>query len=154
MVQINRNLFITEKNNKTFSHILLKTCQCHCLVMFDEMLILFCTNRNGHCKPIKRDFCALFFFFFSEDCPYQNILIERFNRLVLHFLISKDLKFQIKNQLKPLGNILRKTIEGYLDSVPPLTSNTIKTSLIMHAFHSSRHLQSKWMLYSSHASMV
>ena len=50
--------------------------------------------------------------------------------------------------------ILRKTIEGYLDSVLSLTSNTIKTLLIMHAFHSSRHLQSKWMLYFSHASMV
>ena len=47
-----------------------------------------------------------------------------------------------------------KTIKGYLDSVPSLTSNTIKTLLIMHAFHSSRHLQSKWLLYFSHASMV
>ena len=36
-----------------------------------------------------------------------------------------------------LDNILRKTIEGYLDSVPSLTSNTIKTLLIIHAFHSS-----------------
>ena len=50
--------------------------------------------------------------------------------------------------------ILRKTIEGYLDSVPSLTFNTIKTLSIMHAFHSSRHLQSKWMLYFSHVSMV
>ena len=41
--------------------------------------------------------------------------------------------------------ILRKTIEGYLDSVSSLTFNTIKTLLLMHAFHSSRHLQSKWM---------
>ena len=38
--------------------------------------------------------------------------------------------------------ILRKTIEGYLDSVPSLTFNTIKTKPIMHAFHSSRYLQS------------
>ena len=53
-----------------------------------------------------------------------------------------------------LPYILRKTIEGYLDSVPSLTSNTIKTLLIMHAFHSFRHLQSKWMLYFSHALMV
>ena len=44
-------------------------------------------------------------------------------------------------QLFPSSYILRKTIEGYLDSVPSLTSNTIKTCLIMHAFHSSRHLQ-------------
>ena len=51
-------------------------------------------------------------------------------------------------------NILRKTIEGYLDSVPSLTSNTIKTLLIMNSFHSSRYLQSNWMLYFSHASMV
>ena len=48
-------------------------------------------------------------------------------------------------------NILRKTIIGYLDSVPSLTFNTAKTLLIMHAFHSSRHLQSKWMLYFIHA---
>ena len=51
----------------------------------------------------------------------------------------------------PGSILLRKTIEGYLDSVPSLTFNTIKTLLIMHAFHSSRHLQSKWMLYFSHA---
>ena len=51
-------------------------------------------------------------------------------------------------------NILRKTIEGYLESVSSLTFNTMKTLLIMHVFHSSRHLQSKWMLYFSHASMV
>ena len=50
--------------------------------------------------------------------------------------------------------ILRKTIEGYLVSVPSLTSNTIKALLSMNAFHSSRHLQSNWMLYFSHASMV
>ena len=56
--------------------------------------------------------------------------------------------------LKGTTYILRKTIEGYLDSVLSLTSNTIKTLLIMHVFHSSRHLQSKRMLYFSHASMV
>ena len=44
--------------------------------------------------------------------------------------------------------ILRKTIEGYLDSVPSLTLNTIKTKLIMHAFHSSRYLQSNVCLIS------
>ena len=38
--------------------------------------------------------------------------------------------------------ILRKTIEGYLDSVPSLTFNTLKALIIMHAFHCSRHLQS------------
>ena len=30
--------------------------------------------------------------------------------------------------------VLRKTIEGYLYSVPPLAFNTLKTKLIMHAF--------------------
>ena len=50
--------------------------------------------------------------------------------------------------------ILRKTIEGYLDSVPFLTFNTIKNKLIMHAFHSSRYLQSKRMFDISHASMI
>ena len=42
--------------------------------------------------------------------------------------------------------ILRKTIEGYLDLVPSQTFNTIKSLLIMNVFHSSRHLQQKWML--------
>ena len=50
-------------------------------------------------------------------------------------------------------NMLGKTIEGYLDSVPSLTFNTIKTKLIMHAFRSSRYLQLKWMFDLSHASM-
>ena len=36
------------------------------------------------------------------------------------------------------SSILRKTIEEYLDSVPSLTFNTIKTKPIMHAFYSSR----------------
>ena len=53
-----------------------------------------------------------------------------------------------------VNNILRKTIEGYLDSVPSLTFNTIKNKIIMHAFHSSIYLQSKWMLHFSHATMV
>ena len=52
------------------------------------------------------------------------------------------------------SSILRKTIEGYLESVPALTFNTIKTKLIVHAFHSSIYLQSNWMLYVSRATMV
>ena len=40
-------------------------------------------------------------------------------------------------------SILRKTIEGYLESVPSLTFNTIKTKLIVHAFHSSKYLKIK-----------
>ena len=51
-------------------------------------------------------------------------------------------KFNNK-RARMLDSILRKTIEGYLDSIPSLTSKTIKNLLIMHAFHSSRHLQSK-----------
>ena len=54
----------------------------------------------------------------------------------------------------PTLYILRKTIEGYLDTVPFLTFNTIKTKLIMHAFHSSRYLQLKLMFALSHASMI
>ena len=58
----------------------------------------------------------------------------------------------------PEKYILRKTVEGYLESVPSLTFNTIKSILIMHAFHGSRHLQSngcsilvtlQWFKYSS-----
>ena len=52
------------------------------------------------------------------------------------------------------ANILRKTIEGYSDSVSSLTFNTMETLLIIHTFHSSRYLQSKCMLYFSYASMV
>ena len=52
------------------------------------------------------------------------------------------------------ATILRKTIEGYFDLFSSLLFNTIKSLLIMHAFHSSRHLQSNLMLYFSHASMV
>ena len=48
----------------------------------------------------------------------------------------------------PVYSILRKAIEGYLDSVPSLIFNKIKTKLIMHAFHSSRYLQSKKSRFS------
>ena len=53
-----------------------------------------------------------------------------------------------------LSNILRKTIEGYLDSVPSLTFNTIKTKVIMHAFHSSNiwnqnEVTLQWLKYST-----
>ena len=50
--------------------------------------------------------------------------------------------------------ILRKTIEGYLDSVPSLTFNTIKTKPIMHAFHSYRYLQSNLVFNLSYASII
>ena len=53
-----------------------------------------------------------------------------------------------------LYDILRKTIEGYFDSVPSLTFNAIKTKLIMHAFYSSKYLQSKSMFDFSYASMI
>ena len=61
-------------------------------------------------------------------------------RLVRTFVVCL-LKCQFFSSRWPY--VLRKTIEGYLDSVPSLTSNTIKTLLIMHALYSSRHLQSK-----------
>ena len=60
----------------------------------------------------------------------------------------------IVNHYALLHTILRKTIEGYLDSVPSLTLDTIKTKLIMNASHSSRYLQSKGMFDLSHASMI
>ena len=76
-------------------------------------------------------------------------------------LLGQELKYNVNSEILAilflrisLRHILRKTIEGYLDSVPSLIFNTIKTLLIMHAFHSPRHLQSKWMLYFSHVSMV
>ena len=48
----------------------------------------------------------------------------------------------------------QKTIEGYLDSISTLIFNTIITKLNIHAVHSSRYLQSKFMFDLSHASMV
>ena len=84
---------------------------------------------------------------FNSDIPtLQPILYE--------FETGKPTKFKYLSRIVSNLNILRKTIEGYLDSVSSLTFNTIKTLLVMHVFHSSRHLQSKWMLYFSHASMV
>ena len=70
--------------------------------------------------------------------------------------IKADITCSVMKSLKSLSleSILRKTIEGYLESVPSLTFKTIKTKLIIHAFHSSIYLQSKWMLYFSHATMV
>ena len=51
-------------------------------------------------------------------------------------------------------NILRKTIEGYLDSFPSLIFNTIKTKLIIHAFHSYRYLQSTECLKGTTTLMI
>ena len=65
-----------------------------------------------------------------------------------------QLMYNKNDHLAKWSIILRKTIEGYLESVPSLTFNTIKTKPIMHAFHSSRFLQSKWMIDFSHTSMV
>ena len=85
-------------------------------------------------------------------CSKKKIKIYYFLRIIfgLYTIVnmSATMRF-VKNY-----TILRKTIEGYLDSVSSLTFNTIKTLLIMHVFHSSRHLQSKRMLYFSHVSMV
>ena len=67
---------------------------------------------------------------------------------------KKYLEIPLSKILKFRPYILRKTIEGYLDSDPSLSFNTIKTLLIMYAFHSSRLLQSKLMFYFSHASML
>ena len=70
-------------------------------------------------------------------------------------IISYQLSTQQRHETASFyQSILRKTIEGYLGSVPSLTFNTIKTKLIMPAFYSSRYLQSKWMLNFSHALMV
>ena len=55
---------------------------------------------------------------------------------------------------KDIWFIFRKTIEGYLDIFPSLTFKTTRTKLIMHAFHSSRYLQPKWMFDFNHASMI
>ena len=73
------------------------------------------------------------------------------NRIIL---VVKENSIKQSKLLNYFLYILRKTVEGYLDSVPSLTFNTIITKLIMHAFHSSRYLQSKWMFDLSHASII
>ena len=60
----------------------------------------------------------------------------------------------LKENIERMHYILRKTIEGYLDSDPSLIINTIKTKLIMHACQSSRYLQPKLMFDLSHTSMI
>ena len=80
---------------------------------------------------------------------YRTILCLDFNRRIS---CRNATLYGFQNYFK--YNILRKTIEGYLDSVPSLTFKTIKTLLIMHAFHSTRLLQSKLMFYFSHGLMV
>ena len=57
--------------------------------------------------------------------------------------VSLIFMFQGQQINKIEYNILRKTIEGYLDSVQSLTPNIIKTELNVHAFHNSIYLQSK-----------
>ena len=74
--------------------------------------------------------------------------------VAIYSIFHSNVFFILTYEFFKIYTILRKTIEGYLDSVLSLTFNTIKTLLIMHAFHSSRHLQSKWMLYFSHASLI
>ena len=76
------------------------------------------------------------------------------NHVPLYHLPA-DHRIFIKGRVKHFEQIYsEKTIKGYLDSVPSLTFNTIKTKLIMHVFHSSRYLQSKGMFDLSHASMI
>ena len=91
-------------------------------------------------------FVKIYPFKFLCYCPCLSV--GNYNvKLILAFLCNEL-------HISQSYYILRKTIEGYLDSVPSLTSNTIKTLLIMHVFHSTKYLQSKWMIYISHASMV
>ena len=75
-------------------------------------------------------------------------------QLCYYCIHLRDYEFYLTSWIYISSYILRKTIEGYLDSVPSLTFSTIKTLLIMHVFHNYRHLQSKWMPSFSHASMV
>ena len=74
-----------------------------------------------------------------ETLGYIPRLLNALNGLV-YFLIIGD----PRGDNLMVGSISRKLLTE-------LTLNTIKTLLIMHAFHSPRHLQSKWMLYFSHA---
>ena len=108
-------------------------------------LDLFFTTKPNLIPYIGKILKCLFFY----NCFKRKYLPKLLN-LLRHWFYTNT-----KGQsVWPFTHILRKTIEGYLESVPSLTFNTIKTKLIMHAFHSSIYLQSKWMLYFSHAAMV
>ena len=61
---------------------------------------------------------------------------------------------QQKTFLTPETSIFGKTIEGYLNPISSLTSNTIITKLNTHAVHNSRYLQSKLMFKLCPGSMV
>ena len=130
---------------------------------------LYCTNSSRHVQSLC--LCTKSFFGLSGvlflSPRFKNIVIASVSpsvmlstpkplneiqpNLACEFHINGACNSRIVFGHAPLGpwggikrsNILRKTIEGYLDSVPSFTFNTIKTKLIMHAFHSSRYLQSK-----------
>ena len=85
----------------------------------------------------------------------MNMIIRKGQKL----FIAKELSYDFKDNsysLKPYTRIIysEKTIEGYLDFITSLKFNTIYTDLNMHAFHSSRYLQSKCMFNLNHAPMV
>ena len=64
------------------------------------------------------------------------------------------MKDSLVNRITKLNqNILKKTTEGYLDSILFLTFKTIIIKKV-HAVHSSRYLQSKLMFRLSHTLMV
>ena len=97
-------------------------------------------------------FPIIFFCYAPKGKEYSNHTVRLECRYILPFICLSVRPASCPEHVS--YSILRKTIEGYLDSVPSLTFNTIKTKPIMHASHSSRNLQSKLMLDFSHTSMV
>ena len=104
-------------------------------------------------QGLSRQSC-IFKYFSSlyEPCKSQFMFTPNFMKTIIKLKVRtpSNLKYSLfwiprflRDQVKcHVIIILRKTNEGYLDSVPSLTFNTIKTKPIMHAFHSSRYLQS------------
>ena len=81
-----------------------------------------------------------------DGCRSMGVLIVQ-NSCSIRAYFNGDKYVEMQNEpcyrIHILAYTLRKTIEGYLYSVVSLIINTIKTKLFMHAFHSSRYLQSK-----------
>ena len=139
-------------NFECFTHklnyMLCTLSMCIMLTIFDasienqNVLPRMAVDSMGRCTPV----------YMPCSCIWQKC------QAALNAPIFSPCLQEICKTLICYHTILRKTIEGYLDSVPSLTFNTIKTLLTMHAFHISRHLHQngcfilvtlQWFKYSA-----
>ena len=113
--------------------------------------ILFPSHMQRHMIKRYLEFENLFIFLKNYHIDFVHLLIIGKSSKFQKSWTSEIQKFKTCSLLE---NILRKTIEGYLHSVPSLTFNTIKTKLVMPAFHSSKYLISSSMFDLNQASII